>query len=85
MNMTASELFHSVGHEMIHALHYVSGKFYEWKKEHNDSKEMAICISERLAYQWNLRNLPLISFPGALEYFYEGWIKYVRLYMDMET
>jgi RHS repeat-associated protein len=72
VNTSASELFHSVGHEMQHAHHYASGEFYDWEEEYN-SDVAALELSEIYAYQWNLLHLDIISFPGAYEKYFRAW------------
>ena len=79
-NWTFEELFHSVGHEIIHARHKASGNYYKWERKYN-SDAVATYLSEALAYQWNLRMLYLFNFPGALEMFYQGWLKNVTAFL----
>jgi RHS repeat-associated protein len=78
VNMTAEELFHTVGHEMVHAEHYATGVFEEWKKKWNLAA--AAYYSEYLAHRWNLLHLNIVNFPGAQER-YEDWMRgYLRLF-----
>ena len=71
-DMSASELFHRVGHEMIHAKNRISGKYWENVKHFGAST--ANLLDEIGAYQWNLSQLCYMSFPGAFEnYFYQWW------------
>ncbi|MGC1121706.1 MAG: hypothetical protein WBA22_11500 [Candidatus Methanofastidiosia archaeon] len=74
-NMTFAELFHTMGHEMEHAKHYISGIYFIWEDEY--TPEGAVALSESEAYRWNLLMLPIISFPGAVEMFSSEWLKHI--------
>jgi RHS repeat-associated protein len=82
VNMTAGELFHTVGHEMVHAHHFATGLFNEWKKRWGT--QAAVYYSEILAYQWDLAHLYIPSFPGARESFGGHLNGYIHLFI-MDT
>lgn len=77
MNMTAAELYHTVGHEMVHAELYASGEYWDWVEQYG-SKQVADARSEMEAYMWNLNHLHVIRYPGAFQEFREGLFDWTR-------
>ncbi|KYK30358.1 MAG: hypothetical protein AYK19_18425 [Theionarchaea archaeon DG-70-1] len=67
----ASQLYHLVGHEMVHVMQYISGRFRQWEKQYGT--EMATFIAEQEAVMWNLSQLKFVNYPGA----YRQWESYL--------
>ncbi|MGC1121873.1 MAG: hypothetical protein WBA22_12345 [Candidatus Methanofastidiosia archaeon] len=64
--MKSNELFHYLGHEMIHAEIYASGQWDEWYRMLGSDKEAEIAadkLSELAARTWNLANLLVMPCP----------------------
>ena len=61
--ISASNLYHVVGHEMVHVKQYTSGKFSEWEKQWGTA--MAIFIAEQEAVEWGLIRLEYIDYLNA--------------------
>ena len=79
MNMTAAELYHAVGHEMVHAELYASGTYWDWEEQYN-SDLVADARSEMEAYTWNLSHLHVIRYPGAFQEFRKGLFTWTRTF-----
>ena len=62
-NIGASELYHVVGHEMVHVKQYTSGKFFQWVSQWGI--ELAIFIAEQEAVEWNLSHLEYTNYENA--------------------
>ena len=75
-NMTAAELYHTVGHEMVHVIHMATGKLYEWERQ--NKRDAALALTEVVAWQWNLAHLHVFNYPGAREEFLNNWRYYAK-------
>jgi hypothetical protein len=62
-NLGASRLYHLVGHEMIHVMQYISGRFYQWERQWGTA--FATYIAEEEAVMWNLEQLDVVSYNNA--------------------
>jgi hypothetical protein len=78
-NMTAAELYHTIGHEMVHVKHMTTGKLYEWEKQ--NSRKAALALTEVMAWQWNLSHLHVFNYPGAREDFLSKWRFYAKQFI----
>jgi hypothetical protein len=80
-NMTAGELFHTIGHEFVHASHFITGDYYDWEERWD--KDTALAYSEYLAWRWNLEHLSFTSYPGAQEEFERRTKGYIRMFFRL--
>jgi hypothetical protein len=79
----AEKLWHTVGHEMVHAQHMVKGgPWWIWLKRWKKSPDKVESASEIYAYQWNISNYNEVQYEGGLcdflckiQYYYVGLVE----------
>jgi RHS repeat-associated protein len=72
-DMSASDLFHRVGHEMVHAKNRISEKY--WENVETWGSGVASHLDEVDAYSWNLSQTDFICYPGSYRKF-SYWLSY---------
>jgi RHS repeat-associated protein len=80
INISAAELYQSIGHEMEHAKHKASGDYYRWGEKYTPWG--AYYRSEMYAYQWNLNHLGY-NFPGGFEIFWTNLREFTRAFNEI--
>jgi hypothetical protein len=59
-----------------HVNHMATGKLYEWEKQYG--REVALTLTEVVAWHWNLAHLHVFSYPGAQKEFLNKWRYYAK-------
>jgi RHS repeat-associated protein len=80
-NMTQEKLFHTVGHEFVHAKNIATGDYDKWEKRWGTCA--AIAYSEYLAWQWNLAHLVNADYPGAEGEFERMAKRYITMFFKL--
>jgi hypothetical protein len=77
-----AELFHAVGHEMVHVNHFVSKEMYKWLDDFEENKRKTMNYSDYLAWHWNYDHLCVLDYPGAKQEFIDRIQDYLKLVVE---